>query len=404
MALYETKRETELHTDASKVGIAGILMQRNDEGALKPVAYYSRKTTTDKQKWHSYDLETLAVIEALRRFRVYLLGLKFKIITDCNALRTVLTKRDLVPRIARWWIRLQEYDCEIEYRPGTRMAHVDALSRNLVIELNANIDECALDVLQIDVTNWIATVQSADEEIGKIKEILEHKEVGHMIDVHKNYKIKGGHVYRQVNVATPRANGHGEKDCTWDEYVGGIQLAINTTTNETTGKSSSELLFGCKLINASENIISDVIYATKHRVSSDDLAKMRTEANERIQRQQNIAEKRFNKQRRAPTPYKVGDLVRIERTPTDQAMLGQPKKLVARFQGPYRITKILPNDRFLVEDTPITRRGNKRYENVVAIDKLHPWLNFNDSASDDSNSEYNQENGKESEQSMINRY
>jgi len=172
-------------------------MQRNDERALKPVAYYSRKTTTDEQKWHSYDLETLAVIEALRRFRSYLLGLKFKIITDCNALRTALTKRDLVHRIARWWIQLQEYDCEIEYRPG--MAHVDALSRNPAIELSTSMDEYALDVLQIDVTNWIATVQSADEEIGKIKEILEHKEVGHMLDVHKNYKMKGGHVYRQIN-------------------------------------------------------------------------------------------------------------------------------------------------------------------------------------------------------------
>jgi len=226
----------------------------------------------------------------------------------------------------------------------------------------------------------------------------------------QEFKIK--HVLNAV--ATPRANGqverfnriiisalgarsHGEKDHTWDEYVGEIQLAINTTTNETTGKSPSELLFGCKLINASENIISDVIYATNHRVSGDDLVKMRTEANERIQRQQSIAEKKFNKQRRAPTPYKVGDLVRIERVPIDQAMLGKPKKLVARFQGPYRIIKILPNDRFLVEDTPITRRGNKRYENVVAIDKLHPWLNFNDPASDDSDSEYDQENEKESE-------
>jgi len=131
-----------------------------------------------------------------------------------------------------------------------------------------------------------------------------------------------------------------------------------------------------------------VIYATNHRVSGDDLVKMRTEANERIQRQQSIAGKRFNKQRRAPTPYKVGDIVRIERVLIDQAMLGKPKKLVARFQGPYHITKILSNDRFLVEDTPITRKGNKRYENVVAIDKLHPWLNFNNPASDDSDSEY----------------
>ena len=40
------------------------------------------------KKMHSFELETLAVIASLSRFRVYLLGLKLKIVTDCNALRT----------------------------------------------------------------------------------------------------------------------------------------------------------------------------------------------------------------------------------------------------------------------------------------------------------------------------
>lgn len=85
MALYDANLETELHTDASKLGIADIFMQRNAEGILRPVAYYSRKTTDDDRKWHFFELETLAVIASLQRFRVYLLGIKFKIITDCNA-------------------------------------------------------------------------------------------------------------------------------------------------------------------------------------------------------------------------------------------------------------------------------------------------------------------------------
>ena len=172
MAVYDNKFETELHTDASKLGIAGILMQRNAEGIIRPVAYYSRKTTKDEQKFYSFDLETLAVIASLHRFHVYLLGIKFKIVTDCNALRATMTKRDLIPRVARWWIQLQEYDCEIEYRPSSRMAHVDALSRNPVTELDSSKERPIFDILQIEEKNWIVTVQSADEM--KYKELREY--------------------------------------------------------------------------------------------------------------------------------------------------------------------------------------------------------------------------------------
>lgn len=216
-------------------------------------------------------------------------------------------------------------------------------------------------------------------------------------------------------VATPRANGqverfnrtvldalgarcHGEKENTWDEYIGEIQLSINTTINKSTGKSPAELLFGCKLVNPCENIINDVICSTNDRIGENDLSNVRSEASEKVRKQQEIAKKNFDRHRKVPTTYKTGDLIKIERTLTDKATLGKSRKLVAKFQGPYHIVKILPNDRFLVEDTPITRKGNRRYENIVAIDKIHPWLNFNgpvsDDSDDDNDNESDQENGK----------
>lgn len=193
------------------------------------------------------------------------------------------------------------------------------------------------------------------------------------------------------------ARCHSEKENTWDEHIGEIQLSINTTVNKSTGKSSSELLFGCKLMSPSENIINDVIYLTSDRISGDDLSNMRSEASERVRKRQEYAKRNFDKHRKLPTSYKIGDLVRIERTLTDKAMLGKPKKLAAKLQSPYRIIKILPNDRFLVEDTPITRKGHRRYENIVAIDKLHPWLNFNSLTSDDSDSNSDRKNEKTTE-------
>lgn len=574
LALYNVKLETELHTDASKLGIAGILLQKHNDGMFRPVAYYSRKTTKDEQNLHSFELETLAVIASLKRFRIYLLGLKFKIVTDCNALRTTLTKRDLIPRISRWWVQFQEYDCEIEYRAGARMAHVDALSRAPVTEPVTDDDEThVLDVLNIDIKDWISTVQSNDEEIAKIREILRDKNTNYIADVCKNYQLKGNHVYRIVGdkikwvvpravrwqvlrmnhdnvghfsydktlsrlretfwfskmrrftkkyvsaclecahhkapggrregmlhpipkadipfhtlhadhlgpfvrsrrgntyilaiidsftkfisinavrdtksttavrifrdhfsifgtptrlitdrgscftsskfksfmentnvkhilnaVATPRANGqierynrtildalstkcHGKGDNTWDEYVGDIQLGMNTTMNKATGKSPSELLFGFKVLNSSENIINEVLNEVICRVSDNDLTEMRTEAKTRIEKQQYNSKKDFDSRRKMATSYNIGDLVRVERTVTDKDHVGKSKKLISKFHGPYRISKILGNDRFLIEDTPLTRRGNKRYENVVAVDKIHPWLNYKNISSDGS--------------------
>lgn len=576
LALYDPKLETELHTDASKLGVAGILMQRDVDALLRPVAYYSRKTTKDEQKLHSFDLETLAVIASLNRFRVYLLGLTFKIVTDCNALRTTLTKRDLIPRISRWWVQFQEFDCTIEYRPGTRMTHVDALNRSPVLE-STHLDEAhVIDVLKVDMKNWIATVQENDDEVRRIKEILQDDDTKYVADVRNNYVLKGDHVYRTLDkglrwvvprgvrwqvlrmnhddvghfgfdktlnrlqasywfpkmrrftkkyvaaclecahhkapggakegmlhpipkieipfhtihadhlglyvrskkgntyilviidaftkyiniravrdtktttaikafkehfsyfgvpsrlitdrgscftsarfkeftdglnikhvlnaVATPRANGqverfnrtisdalctkcHDKNDNTWDTYVGDIQLGLNTTINKSTGKSPSELLFGCRLVSPTENVLSDILTETTERVSGDELIQLRSSASDRINKNQEAAKMQFDKRRKKATSYKVGDLVRIERNINDKEHIGKSKKLLAKFHGPYRIMKSLANDRFLVEDTPLSRKGNKRYENVVALDKVHPWLSFKEYDSDCSESD-----------------
>lgn len=186
----------------------------------------------------------------------------------------------------------------------------------------------------------------------------------------------------------------------WDDYIGEIQLSLNTI-NKSTGKSPSELSFGCRLVNPCENIINDVICSTNDRISGDDLSNVRSGASERVQKQE-LAKKNFDRHKKLPTIYKIGDLqlVRIERAMTDKAIVGKSKKLVAKFQGPYRIVKIVSNDRYLVEDTPITRKGNRRYENTVAINKLHPWLNFNGPSSDDNDDDSDSDSEKKKKKTI----
>ncbi|CAH2109089.1 unnamed protein product [Euphydryas editha] len=177
LALYDPTAKTELHTDASKVGIGGILLQRptGSQDSFHPVAYYSRQTTPEERNFHSYELETLAVICALKKFRVYLLGKPFKVVTDCNALRSTFEKRDLIPRIARWWIALQEFDCHIEYRPGTRMGHVDALSRNPTYDMDTTDHVRYPPVLVISDEDWLLTLQLGDPDLCRIRDIVSSK-------------------------------------------------------------------------------------------------------------------------------------------------------------------------------------------------------------------------------------
>lgn len=63
LAFYRGEALTEVHTDASKLGIGGILFQVATEGDLRPVSYYCRATISSEQIYHSYELETLAVVE-----------------------------------------------------------------------------------------------------------------------------------------------------------------------------------------------------------------------------------------------------------------------------------------------------------------------------------------------------
>jgi hypothetical protein len=65
--------------DYSRVGLAGILVQVKD-GKEFVVSYFSRHTMTAEQKHHSFELETLAIVASVKRFRQYLLGMPFMIL------------------------------------------------------------------------------------------------------------------------------------------------------------------------------------------------------------------------------------------------------------------------------------------------------------------------------------
>lgn len=72
LSIYNPNHETELHCDASSLGFGAILMQRKFDHKMHPIFYFSKRRSDVQSKYRSFELEMLAIIYAIRRFRVYL--------------------------------------------------------------------------------------------------------------------------------------------------------------------------------------------------------------------------------------------------------------------------------------------------------------------------------------------
>lgn len=77
-------------------------MQKYD-GCNKVVGNFSKQTSSSEAHYHSHELETLAIVNSLKYFRVNLIGIEFTTATDCNSVKATVSKREIVPCIARWW-------------------------------------------------------------------------------------------------------------------------------------------------------------------------------------------------------------------------------------------------------------------------------------------------------------
>ena len=119
----------QLETDASFQAVGGVLQQQDSSGEWRPVLYLSRRLIPAERNYAPTELECLAVLYCVEKCRCYLLGRQFTILTDHKSLEWLLTTNTHEGRLARWALRLQEFDYTIKHRAGTLQVVADALSR-----------------------------------------------------------------------------------------------------------------------------------------------------------------------------------------------------------------------------------------------------------------------------------
>ena len=173
LALYNSNRETTLSADASSYGLGAVLLQKQPNGELRPVAYASRAMAGVEQQYAQIEKEALATTWACERYSEFLIGKTFHIETDHKPLVSLLGQKTLdefPPRIHRFRMRLMRFRYSISHVPGKDLITADTLSRAPVVESQEPHDKSFQDECQAYVNAVISALPVTDKRLLEIKQ------------------------------------------------------------------------------------------------------------------------------------------------------------------------------------------------------------------------------------------
>lgn len=166
-----------IQTDASDTGLGAVLYQESD-GLDHPVAFASKTLNKCQRKYTVTEKECLAVIFGIEHFRSYIEGTHFQVQTDHYSLLWLHNMKEPVGRLARWAVKLQQYDFDIVHRKGSQNVVADFLSRSVGV----------LDVSTLKPDVWYGEL---------IRKVTESP------DKFPSFRVDNGCLYKHV------ANKHG---------------------------------------------------------------------------------------------------------------------------------------------------------------------------------------------------
>lgn len=178
-----------IQTDSSDNAVAGVLTQ-SENGLEYVVAYASQKLNAAQRNYMTCEKELFAVLFCIEKFRAYIEGVKFYVITDNAAVAWLQNFKDLSGRLARWSLKLQKYNFEISHRAGRLNSVADCLSRAFPVK-----EICSLDATDVE-----------DSWYENLKEKLESEPANH-----PDYWLRDGIILKSVKIN----NGLGSFDLVW---------------------------------------------------------------------------------------------------------------------------------------------------------------------------------------------
>jgi hypothetical protein len=145
--------------DACKEGIGGVLSKKDNV-----VCYESKKLKEHERNYATHDLELVAIVDALRMWRHYLMGNKFELRTDHCGLKHLFGQPTLNSKKTTWLELLSEHDFEIKHIKGKENEVDDALSERAHEKHIATIN-----MYMTDLKDKIIATTNLDQQYLKIK-------------------------------------------------------------------------------------------------------------------------------------------------------------------------------------------------------------------------------------------
>ena len=134
LQLADGDKDFVLTPDASNWALGAGLQQEGPVGALRPLAFFSRKLSGRQLKWSPREKECYAIVAALLKWHVWVGNRRVEVRTDHRSLENWATE-DLQtvggpsPHQARWHELVFKFDLHVVYTPGPVNPVGDFVSR-----------------------------------------------------------------------------------------------------------------------------------------------------------------------------------------------------------------------------------------------------------------------------------
>ena len=139
---------------------------------------YIQDMTQQERKSSVYELECLAVVYALDKFRRFLEHTEFLLETDNQALSWLLAHPRQLGKIGRWVVKISSFKFKVQHIRGTQNVVADALSRMFSQPSEAHSEQpCSVLLDFLLAFTDVLPHQLNDEELGPIIQDLKEGNV-----------------------------------------------------------------------------------------------------------------------------------------------------------------------------------------------------------------------------------
>lgn len=201
LALYHPERDTVISADSSSYGLGAVLLQAQEDGCMKPVAYASRSLTKTERRYAQIEKEALAIVWSLEHWADLLVGKNFQVETDHKPLVPLLSTKlidELPIRVQRFRMRLLRFGFTIRHVPGKELHTADALSR-APHDTTDLPDGDFTELVEVYLNSVLYTLPASDHRLEQIRAELRKDDILHIV---MQYVINGWPDSQQLNKVT----------------------------------------------------------------------------------------------------------------------------------------------------------------------------------------------------------